>query len=210
MVQLFYRSSRGVLKVEIKKKIVIIDIETTGFSPFADEITEVGLIALDGATLDVVGMFDALIKIEGKIPKKVVELTGITNELTDKYGHSKEYVGDIVREMTEGAILVAHNAPFDFSFLAQHFDIDPKFFYDTLSLSRFAYPEEKKHNLKDVCIRLGVNLVGHHRAINDCMATLDVMKHFFREHEGWRHINRLHKGGRGLQYKPTHTKEVVG
>lgn len=195
--------------MNIKKKIIVFDIETTGFSPFSEEITEVGFIVLDGQTLDVVKLFDSLVKVDKKIPPKVVELTGITNELTDKYGISKQEMKDILTKEFDDAILVAHNAPFDLSFMSAHFDIDPKFFYDTLSLSRIAYPEEKKHNLKAVCDRIGVNLEGHHRAINDCMATVGILTHMFKEYDGWKHINKLHTGGRGLKYQPTHTKEVI-
>ena len=195
--------------MEIKKKLIVIDLETTGFSPFANEITEVGFVILDGKTFEVMGSFDSLVNIEGKIPQKVVQLTGITNAATEKYGLPKEVVGEYLKHAIKDSILVAHNASFDFSFLSAQFGIDPEYFYDTLSLSRIAFPQEKKHNLETVCGRLNVSLEGHHRALNDAMATAEVLKRLLTDHDMWRNINTLHTGGRGLNFKPTHTKNII-
>ena len=192
--------------MEIKKKIIVIDLETTGFSPVKNEITEIGFVVLDGRTLENMGGFNTLVKIEGRVPGKITELTGISNDMTEKFGLPKDMVGEYLRGALEDSVLVAHNASFDFSFLAEHFDIDPKFYYDTLSLSRIVYPDEKKHNLKDVCARLGISLEGHHRALNDAMATADVLKHMLLERNAWKSMNVLHGGGRGIRYKPTYTR----
>ena len=195
--------------LEIKKKIVVLDLETTGFSPFSEEITEVGFVTLDGGTLEVMGMFDSLIDIKGKIPQKVASITNINNEMTKKFGLPKEVVGTYLREALKDAIVVAHNASFDFSFLAHHFDVEPDYFYDTLSLSRIAFPDEKKHDLKTVCQRFSVPLDGHHRALNDAMATAVILKVLLKDYNTWKNINTLHGGGRGIKYKPTHTKVVM-
>ncbi|HJD91301.1 3'-5' exonuclease, partial [Bacteroides coprosuis] len=67
------------------KKIVVLDFETTGFNVLnGDRVTEVGAITIDGKTGEEMGSFDALVYTDKQIPKKVQELTGITNEMLDK------------------------------------------------------------------------------------------------------------------------------
>lgn len=191
------------------KPIVVLDFETTGFSPFNDEVTEVGAIVIDGKTGEVCNVFDSLIKVTKTIPYKVAELTGITNQLTDKHGLPFEVVKSYLQVLCKDAIVVAHNVQFDFQFLKHQFDIEPQFYYDTLTISRALYPEEKTHKLGDICARAGILLNGAHRALNDVEATVQLLNKQLNTSEvAMKYINTI-SSYRGLKFKPANTREVI-
>lgn len=195
--------------IGLNKNVAVLDFETTGFSPIASEPTEIAVILLDGQTGEEMGSFDALLKIEGKIPEKVTELTGITTEMLDKYGMDKALVKEYLQQMLNDAIIVAHNVQFDFAFLKEHFEIEPKYFYDTLVISRDLYPSEKSHALGKVCERAGISLVGAHRAIVDAKATVELINlQLGKPNVARNYINTI-SSYRGVKYKPEGTMKVI-
>ena len=190
------------------KKIVVLDFETTGFDPIQNEVTEVGAIQIDGKTGEITNQLDALIKIEGTVPKKIVELTGITDELLQKHGLPKEVVKVYLQELCKDAIVVAHNYGFDSSFLYHQFEINPSMFYDTLTISRALYPEEKSHTLGNICSRVGISLENAHRAIADVFATVELLnKQLNKPEVGKKYLNRI--SSKNLRFKPEATVEVI-
>lgn len=195
--------------IGLNKNVAVLDFETTGFSPIASEPTEIAVILLDGQTGEEMGSFDALLKIEGKIPEKVTELTGITTEMLDKYGMDKALVKEYLQQMLNDAIIVAHNVQFDFAFLKEHFEIEPKYFYDTLVISRQMYPSERSHTLGNICGRANINLTGAHRAINDTRATVELLKlQLVKDGVPKRFINTIDTK-QGIKFKPENTIEVL-
>ena len=190
------------------KTIAVLDVETTSLSQYG-EVTEVGVVLLNGETGEEVGSFNSLIKVEGEIPKKITELTGIDNSLTDSFGQDKEVVKNYLKNILDDSIVVAHNAQFDFSFLKHYFDITPKFYYDTLTISRSLYPEEKKHNLGVICERAGISLVGAHRAIVDARATAELLNlQLDKEGVAMKYMNVI-DSVYGVKFKPDNTREVL-
>ena len=190
------------------KTIAVLDVETTSLSPYG-EVTEVGVILLNGETGEEVGSFNSLIKVEGEIPKKITELTGIDNSLTDSFGQDKEVVKNYLKNILDDSIVVAHNAQFDFSFLKHYFDITPKFYYDTLTISRSLYPEEKKHNLGVICERAGISLVGAHRAIVDARATAELLNlQLNKDGVAMKYMNVI-DSVYGVKFKPDNTRKVL-
>ncbi|HFI0463233.1 TPA: PolC-type DNA polymerase III [Streptococcus suis] len=186
----------------IKRDLVIFDVETTGFKAHSSEITEVGLLKIDGETFEPLAQFSTLIKIDGEIPDRVVEITGITKEMCEKHGMDKDVVKNTVSDFCKGCILVAHNAQFDLEFFDVHFGIEPEYFYDTLTLSRKVDPSQNSHKLGDICQRYDISLKGAHRALNDVFATKDVLETFFKQHkETIKMFNRL-SSKYGLNYRP--------
>lgn len=191
-----------------KKNIVVFDVETTGFNPYQSEITEVGMVKLDGSTFEIMGQISTLIKIDGEISKQVTDITGITKAMCEQYGLDKDVVKKMVQEFCKDCILVAHNAPFDLEFFEVHFDIEPKYFFDTLTMSRAIDSAEKSHKLGEICARKNINLTGAHRALNDVFATKDLLKLFFEEDmDSRKYINTLSKFR--LKYRPKALKEVI-
>lgn len=154
---------------------VVFDIETTGFSPRTDKITEIGAVKIvDGHIVD---SYSQLINPEKAIPQKVQELTGLTNAILSDKPTIEEIIGDF-KDFTEGCVLVAHNAKFDISFIRREFK-KAKFKFDhpvldTLQLARSCVTEIKRFNLSALSKKLGVSLVGAHRAVNDAQATAEV------------------------------------
>lgn len=196
----------------INKKIAVLDLETTGFNAYDNEITEIGVILLDGKTGEEVGSFGTLLKIKAdSIPDKVIQLTGITKELTEQYGMELEVAGAYLKELLKDAVVVAHNVVFDFEFLKVHFDIDPKYFWDTLSISRGINQELRVHKLEVLCEEYGISLDNAHRASDDARATSKLLVEMFKERpdatKGY--INKISLGKYGIKYKPTHTQEVL-
>lgn len=190
------------------KTIAVLDVETTSLSPYG-EVTEVGVVLLNGETGEEVGSFNSLIKVEGEIPKKITELTGIDNSLTDSFGQDKEVVKNYLKNILDDSIVVAHNAQFDFSFLKHYFDITPKFYYDTLTISRGLYPEEKKHNLGVICERAGISLVGAHRAIVDARATAELLNlQLDKDGVAMKYMNVI-DSVYGVKFKPDNTRKVL-
>ncbi|WP_077367525.1 PolC-type DNA polymerase III [Anaerosalibacter sp. Marseille-P3206] len=160
---------------ELNTEYVVFDIETTGFSPINDKITEIGAVKIkDGKIVD---KYNQLINPQIPIPEKIVKLTGITDELVS----NKPKVDEILPEFFDfikGSVLVAHNASFDVGFIRHNLsNIGLKLenpVLDTLELSRVLFPNLKSHKLNIVAKHLNVSLENHHRAVDDAKATADI------------------------------------
>lgn len=167
--------------------VVAFDTETTGLEPFGgDRIIEIAMvtITLDPDTGAVVGRqeWSQLLNPEREIPKKVTEITGISEREVARAPRFAEVAGR-VREVLANAITVAHNYPFDLAFLTREFDLlrqqtnDPKMIWpeplaevDTVDLSMRCFKDAKSHKLSDLAERTGVSLDRAHRATDDAAA----------------------------------------
>ena len=154
---------------------VVFDIETTGLSSRNDKITEIGAVKIkDGIITD---RFSQLINPEKEIPQVVVELTGISNSLVENEPTIEKVIPEFY-EFAKDAVLVAHNAKFDISFIRREYKNNNIEFnhpiLDTLVLARATMTHMKRFNLGTLCKNLGVSLVGAHRAVNDAEATAEV------------------------------------
>lgn len=138
---------------------VAFDTETTGLSTEYDRITEFGAVKIKGGM--VVDRLDILINPEMEIPSKVVEKTHITNEMAKNCKTIKEVMPEILKFIGD-YVLVSHNAPFDYEIFNKHFEeiYHTKFIHpviDTIPLSRYVFPMNRRHRLGDLCKRLGVD-----------------------------------------------------
>ncbi len=163
----------------LTEEIVIFDIETTGLSPTAEAIIEIGAVRLlDGEITD---RFNSFVNPKRPIPSFITELTGIDDKMVAEAPQIKEVLEDFYAFVGE-APLCAHNATFDTSFVRQHasqvglpFDFC---YIDTLEMARSLLPELKNHKLGTIVKHLGIELVNHHRASDDAEATAHILKHF--------------------------------
>lgn len=169
-------------------KLVLLDTETTGLDYQRDEIIEFSAVVLgkSGEKLTVLEEYDELVTLSpgGSIPPKIQELTGITNEDMAARGIPKKVLcGDIARMLTGNALILAYNAHFDLSFLYYLLlrDGDPTILrgkdkLDVLTVykDRHSYPH-KLCNAIDV-YSLSGKVVNSHRAIDDVLATVEVLK----------------------------------
>ncbi len=171
------------IKIE-DETFVVFDLETTGLNAYKNEIIEIGAVKLKGTRI--VDRFSQLVKPVGKLPKKIQELTGITEDMLIDSPSIEEILPKFL-EFIEGATLVAHNAPFDMSFIRRDSlkILNKKIentVIDTLRMARDLYPEFKNYGLKTVTKRLGVSLESHHRAVDDSQATANMFVIFLERY----------------------------
>lgn len=155
----------------------VVDIETTGGSARLERITEIAIYLHDGSRI--VEEYSTLVNPERSIPYFITSLTGITNEMVEDAPKFYEVARRIV-EMTEGAVFVAHNARFDYSFIRQEFSMLGYNFkrplLDTVALSRKLLPGHKSYSLGKLCSELGIEINGRHRASGDALATVRLLE----------------------------------
>ena len=195
---------------DFKQRFVVFDIETTGFSPVNDNITEIGAVLIENES--VVDEFSTFVDPEMDISYTIQELTGITNE-TVKGAPKQEEALRSFMEFCKDAVLVAHNADFDTGFISEkcsQYGIAYKHEkIDTLILSRVLLDHLKRFSLDKICKELKINLTGHHRAVNDADATAKVFLHFIEmmKERGVEVLSDINKVYGKVDYKklrPTH------
>lgn len=155
----------------------ILDVETTGLSAAGEKITEIAIYIHDGN--QVVDSFESLINPEKKIPYRIVQMTGITNQMVVDAPRFYEVAKKIV-EFTEGKVIVGHNVKFDYSFIRHEFKSLGYDFkretLDTVKLSRKLIPGRRSYSLGRLCNDLGINNHARHRAGGDALATTQLFE----------------------------------
>lgn len=160
---------------EKDKSFVVFDFETTGLDAKTCEIIEIGAVKISGGKI--VSTFSCFIKPSTPIPQEITDLTHITNDMVEN-SPAINYVLPDFYKYCYGCGLVAHNIAFDYGFLSaiakkMNYNFDnPQF--DTLNMARQKLLGLRNFKLETVAERLGVSLVGAHRAVNDAMATAKV------------------------------------
>lgn len=171
----------------LSQEFVVFDLETTGFSNINDKITEIGAVKIKD--FKIVDRFSELINPQKDISYKIQELTGITNEMVKDKPTIEEILPKFMEFVGED-VLVAHNADFDTGFIMQKC-IEQGIEYknkkiDTLMLARIMLPNLKRYRLDKVAKEVGVQLLNHHRAVDDAEATANIFIKF---------LERLRKQG---------------
>lgn len=155
--------------------VTVLDIESTGLDPQHDHITEIAAIRAEvgpGGYIREIGRFKTYVALPDgvEVPEFITELTGIKTE--DLRGaHPLYIVRGIISLFAYKSSIIAHNAPFDLSFI--DWPALSWGFACTRAMSRLIDPEENA-SLAPTCERYGIALNGHHRAMNDVEATLDL------------------------------------
>jgi len=145
-------------------------------------ITEVGIVRVENGEL--VEEWSSLVNPECPIPSYIEDFTGITNEMVSRAPRFAE-IAALVREKLQGAVFVAHNARFDYSFLRSEFRrLDVNFSAKvlcTVKLSRRLFPQYPRHNLDAVMQRHGLACSARHRALGDARVLHDLWFKLRRE-----------------------------
>ncbi|MFP4471486.1 MAG: exonuclease domain-containing protein [Bacteroidales bacterium] len=155
-----------------ESKYAIVDIETTGTSYKSGKITEVAILIHDGHK--VVDEFTSLVNPEQRIPYRIQQMTGISDQMVEDAPKFYEVAKQIV-EITEDCVFVAHNASFDYNFIRQEFKY-LGYEYErekicTVKLSRKLIPYKKSYSLQNLCAELQITNERPHRAYGDARAT---------------------------------------
>lgn len=153
----------------------VLDLETTGFSPVTEKITEIGIMKIkDGKVVD---KFSTFVNPKKPIPPRVIQVTNITDDMV-RDAETIDKVFPKMLEFIEGCVLVAHNAEFDINFLkhnARVLGYDFDFTYvDTLPLAQEIFPEYKSYKLGRIAKNLGIKVEVAHRALDDVDTTVKV------------------------------------
>ena len=156
---------------------VVLDLEMTGLSAKNDHIIEIGAVKIKDN--QVVETMECLVNPKCKIPTRVVELTGITDEMVQS-GREMDQAIEQLLEFIEGYTLVGQNINFDYSFLKQWAvnhkrPLEAKA-CDTLKLARVLLPADQSKKLENLCEYFGIERAREHRALDDAFETWQVFE----------------------------------
>jgi DNA polymerase III epsilon subunit family exonuclease len=160
-----------------KTGFVVFDLETTGSKAGPCRITEIGAWRVDGGR--VTDEFQTLVNPTVPIPWFITQLTGISDEMVRHAPLFRE-VADQFLEFIGDSVLVAHNSGFDMRFLNYEVGlVYPEYRVAnpclcTVQLSRRLLPDILNHKLKTVAEHYSIDLVNHHRASDDALATAHI------------------------------------
>ncbi|CAG9622623.1 exonuclease domain-containing protein [Sutcliffiella rhizosphaerae] len=161
----------------MKQRYVVLDLETTGNSPKkGDKIIQVGAVLIENG--EIVERFASFVNPECIIPPFIEQLTNITQQMVDRAPTFKQ-IAPMLNEMLHGSSLVAHNVPFDLSFLQYELTQSgyPSFTgntFDTVELSRVVLPTLKSYKLTDLSQLFQLDHDSPHRADSDAEATATI------------------------------------
>lgn len=159
------------------ENFTIVDVETTGGSPFFNRVIEVGLLRVVKGK--VVEEYQTLVNPEMPIPEFITKMTGITDEDVLRAPTFLELANEILSKF-EDAIFVAHNAQFDYGFLKEEFRRAGYRFSTpqlcTVKLSRALFPDFKHHNLTALIERYEFECEARHRAFDDAKVLWDFLQ----------------------------------
>lgn len=185
---------------KIDADIVIIDIETTGFSAEHDKIIELSAIKVsDGTEVD---SFSALINPGIHIPEEIAELTGINDEMVK----DKPLISEVLPEFLHfigDSIVVGHNGEFDFNFIsanAKKIEMGiNNTLVDTVPLCRLLLPEQKRFKLESVVDALEIEHADSDRTIEYVRLTMKVYLKLMellksRGIQSWKQVNESYIG----------------
>lgn len=178
----------------------IVDIETTGGSPTRSGITDIAIILHDGERI--VETYERLLNPQRRIPRNISLLTGITDEMVAGQPTFEDEAFTIF-QLLQGAIFVAHNVNFDYTFIKHHlflagYNWEAKKFC-TVSNSRKYLPGYPSYTLGNICASLGISISNRHRAMGDASATVHLFESILQSES---YQNNAHKSLATLTLPP--------
>ncbi|MCI8813961.1 MAG: PHP domain-containing protein, partial [Lachnospiraceae bacterium] len=164
---------------KLTDNFVVFDLETTGFSPIANRIIEIGAVRVEGGKI--VDRFSTFVNPQTPIPYRIEQLTGINDSMVMDAPEIGEVLPEFLK-FCQGAALVAHNASFDVGFVERNcqqlglsFDFTS---VDTVGMARFLLPSLNRFKLDTVAKALQIPLYNHHRAVDDAGCTAEIFVKF--------------------------------
>ncbi|HJV73682.1 MAG TPA: exonuclease domain-containing protein [Noviherbaspirillum sp.] len=149
------------------RKLLFIDLETTGPNPATDRITEIGIVEVTAAGVQ---RWSTLVNPEVPIPPFIQNLTGINDDMVRSAPTFSALKEEVLHRLEDG-LFIAHNARFDYGFLRYEFKRHGMHLHRevlcTVKLSRKLFPEEVRHSLDALIDRHGLSVEGRHRALAD-------------------------------------------
>lgn len=188
---------------------VIFDIETTGFGPKNSRIIEIGAVKV--ANGKIIERFSSFVNPHQHIPAEITNLTSITDDMVMNEPDISVILPQFI-DFIGDALLVAHNASFDTSFIYENMKRlgkDGDFtIIDTVAMSRVLLGVLKNYKLNTVAEELSITLDHHHRAVDDAEATAHIyirLCEIFKEKFG---TDRLHELNSSTGYDTEIIKKI--
>ena len=164
---------------DLNADFVVFDIETTGFSPVNNKIIEIGAVKIQQG--EITDRFSVFVNPGVPIPFEIEKLTSINDSMVMDAPPIEVILPQFL-DFCQDAVLVAHNANFDMSFImenAKKQGLLRKFtFVDTLGIARVLLTHQAKHTLDAVAKTLSISLENHHRAVDDAECTAHIFLKF--------------------------------
>ncbi len=159
-----------------KATFVAFDTETTGLEPRNCRVVEIGAIRYDSR--GIISRFGSLVNPGTPMPPEVTKVNGITDKMLEGQPSAAEVLPDFIRFIGD-AILVAHNAPFDVSFINEELSragLAPlrNKVVDTRMYAKAAYPGLPNYKLQDLAARFGIMAIDAHRAEDDARVCMEL------------------------------------
>ena len=163
--------------------VVVFDLETTGLSPQADALVEIGAVRIVGGVIEPAQRFERLVcpLLPGGAPRPIPLRAQAVHGISDEMVRGAPTIAEVLPEFLDfvgGSAVVAHNIGFDSGFMranAQRLGLPwaPAAELCTVQLSRRAFPRERAHNLTILAERLGLSFApgGRHRSFGDVEVT---------------------------------------
>lgn len=163
----------------IESTCVVFDLETTGFSPTQNRIIEIGAVKVENG--EITDRFSTFVNPQVPIPFRIEQLTSINDNMVMDAPTIEEVLPKFL-DFIGDAVLAAHNASFDVSFIEENMrrqGLWRDFTYvDTVALARVLLPQLNRFKLDTVAKALHVQLQHHHRAVDDAECTAGIYLKF--------------------------------
>ena len=159
----------------INGNYIVFDVETTGLNARTERLTEIGAVRYEGG--EIKDTFSTFVNPEKPIPQKITELTGITDDMVKDAPNESAAVKNFI-DFCGDAVLVAHNARFDITFIKSacerlELEFDPVYI-DTVIMARKLLPDAKNYKLDTVAKNLNLRNFNHHRASDDAAILAEI------------------------------------
>lgn len=167
--------------------IAIIDFETTGFKGKEDHIIEIGALLFSTSNFEITKTYQTFINIHQPLPQKIIEITHITDGMLQSQGISSEKAAhDLFHFIPDDAIICGYNVMFDLSFyetlIKKHIKTTYAIKQDILDvLTIFRDLSKTSHKLSDAVSFYEVKTQNTHRALDDVIATFEVLKKMYMQ-----------------------------
>lgn len=161
-------------------KVIYFDTETTGLDCSRCQIIELAMLTvIDG---EIEERYDRFIRVDGPLPPRITEITGITDQMLNGGKTEREVAEDLKVRLTPGTVMIAHNCQFDLQFvyhlLKRHLPMEADEIVESLdwidTVTVLKDRKEYPHRLENAVEHYGIEKVNFHRAIDDTKALYDV------------------------------------
>lgn len=171
------------------REYVSLDLETTGLEPKNDRIIEIGAVKITDGTVQ--ETYSLLVDPQMKIPERITELTGISDDMVAGQPFAEDGVRGLL-EFCEDLPLLGHNLMFDYGFI-KHSAVNmglgfEKRGMDTLKIARVVLPDLESRSLQSLRQYYHIPQEEAHRAFEDALTTFHLYEklreEFEEEHPG--------------------------